>query len=210
MAYSGDISKLEACLSAINAVSLEVNFSSAWEGKAYQKQNELITNLNSSLKELLEQVTKLIEALSKIDEFHNKENIFNNYVNLLQGMNSDDSNYINYNNLKNTAYQEMNNYEDSAINLLSGISGSYSSVINRIGATNAVSTSVSLLPDTLFNAGVTAIVSSDDNSSRDWSDTVPSAVAVSSSVSYSSTNTGGTSLKVSSGGSTQPYVSVEA
>ena len=58
MAYSGDISKLATCLSAINAVSLEVNFSSAWEGKAYQKQNELITNLNSSLKELLEQANE--------------------------------------------------------------------------------------------------------------------------------------------------------
>lgn len=209
MAYSGDISKLEACLSAINAVSLEVNFSSAWEGKAYQKQNELITNLNSSLKELLEQVTKLIEALSKIDEFHNKENIFNNYVNLLQGMNSDDSNYINYNNLKNTAYQEMNNCKDSAVNLLNGISDSYSSAINSIGATNVVSTSVSLLPNSLFSAGVTAVQSNDD-SSKDWTDTVPAAVVVSSSVSHNSTNTGGVSLRVSSGGSTQPYVSVEA
>ena len=168
MAYSSDISKLEACLSAINAISLDVNFSSAWEGKAYQKQNELITNLNSSLKELLEQVTKLIEALSKIDEFHNKENIFNNYVNLLQGMNSDDSNYINYNNLKNTAYQEMNNCKDSAVNLLNGISDSYSSAINSIGATNVVSTSVSLLPNSLFSAGVTAVQSNDDSSKEDY------------------------------------------
>ena len=53
-------------------------------------------------------------------------------------------------------------------------------------------------------------VQSNDDSSKDWTDTVPAAVAVSSSVSHNSTNTGGVSSKVSSGGSTQPYVSVEA
>lgn len=216
MSYSGVIAKLNSSVRKINALSLDVSFASAWEGKACEKQAELIRNLNTALSSQLEQVEKLVEALTYIDSFHNVEDDYNRYCRLLQGLKEDDANYGSYSRGKSQSYQDMTVYKGDATSTLNSISSSYSSCIEEISATEAVETSLSFLPNTLFSSVAAVEPSSNpatENSS--WTSVSSSNVGTSSypstgGSSSSSRSSGSSSHRSSGGSSTSPYESSDA
>ena len=182
MAYSNDISILESYINKIESLSLDVDFSSSWEGKAYSKQKELINSLNVELNNQISQLKDLIVVLENIDSYNDKKVEYNNYCNILDDIDSDNEKYNYYNNLKNTSYQSMINYKSIAESSLNSISSVYSSTINLISETNAEKTNVSTLPDTLFNTD------SVDSSTAVVGDLVSDTPLVVSAVSYSSSS----------------------
>lgn len=213
MSYSGVIAKLNSSVSKINDFSLEVSFSSAWEGKACEKQMEMIQNLNTALTSQLEEVEKLINALTSIDSFHTMKNEYNRYCSLLQGLDTEDANYGSYSRGKSQSYQDMMVYKEDAISTLNSISSSYSSCIEEISSTEAVATSLSFLPETLFTGVDFVETSSTASSTESKSWTSLSSTPSSSSTSRGSsggTSSGGSSRSSGSSSSSGPYESSSA
>ncbi len=210
MAYSDTIAELNSSLSSISGINLKPSFD--WEGKAKNKQQENINNLNSSLDGEVTSIKSLISALEAIDSYDKSKSEYEKYVGYLDHLNPDAENYESLKNAhersRDNAKKDMDAFKEKADTLLNGISSSYKTKLSSVTTTKAVDTSVDLISDSLFVAPETSSNNNENNSSQKILSSTPTSSNNSSNYSSYSNYSG--SHSSGSPSISTPYISDNA
>ena len=134
------VSSLESFQSSIE----KIDFTSIWEGNAYNKQSSNISGLDAAISKEVEQLNTLCKVLETIDLYDKAVSSVNNYTRIINNLDKNASdynaNYNLYNNLLSTVKENVDTYKNEIIDLLAEMSSNYSSKHSLISSTEVVST----------------------------------------------------------------------
>lgn len=152
MAYSGYASSIDSSKSTLTSDTAqikEIDFSSVWQGSAFDKQTGDIQKVMDGIHVQVEQLGSLSEAMKLIDDYDNTKTIYDTALNNRNHLDSSDENYgslyNDYSSTMNDASEKMSDLESQVNQLLNGIGESYSSSISCIPATALESTTDSFV-----------------------------------------------------------------
>lgn len=213
MSYSGNISKLNSCLSSISNIKLDTSFD--WEGSAKNKQVSILKSLEDELSNEKGSVKTLISALEAIDSYDESKKERNKYIDLLSRLDSNADGYLtaksSYESSRDAAARDMEKYKKDAETALGSITSSYSSSLSNIAVTKAKDTTVDLLPDGLFSDATSSIDVPDSSKKISDLSTTQNTTGTTQTTSGPSYNYSGVSSYPSSNSSSAtPYVSDSA